>query len=277
MPSFQGIVPMSDREDFCFLSFSSGSSGNCYYFGDGKDGLLIDAGVSPRRIVRTLRACGLPENCFSALLVTHDHYDHVKFLDALCKCFSVPAFAPEALCTALFRHSYPLSHFASCRRAVQVGPSFEVPLFRAMAFEVPHDASYTVGYFLEGLGHRALLVTDCGRMPQEAVELGMTADTLVIESNYDPLMLEAGPYPPELKSRIRSGFGHMSNGECGEALSRMYHPQLRNVFLCHLSENNNTPMEAYAAASSALEGLAPAGSVAVRVLPRRSPTPLFRL
>ena len=119
---------------------------------------------------------------------------------------------------------------------------------------------------------------DIGRMTDEAAEYASKADTLVIESNYDMDMLMSGSYPYELKMRIVQGCGHLSNDECASALKRVVHPGLRNIFLCHLSENNNTPEKAYEASSRALsEAGVEKGSIHLRCLPRRYPSPVFFL
>ena len=121
-------------------------------------------------------------------------------------------------------------------------------------------------------------MTDIGRMTDEAVEYARQADTVVIESNYDMDMLMRGPYTYELKMRIVQGCGHLSNDECAGAIKRFWHPGLKNIFLCHLSENNNTHELAYACASQALQELGVGkGSVALRCLPRRYPSQLFTL
>jgi phosphoribosyl 1,2-cyclic phosphodiesterase len=145
-------------------------------------------------------------------------------------------------------------------------------------FVVPHDATQTVGYAIEADGHKFVIMTDIGRMTDEAVEFARQADTVVVESNYDMDMLMRGPYTYELKMRIVQGCGHLSNDECASAIKRFWHPGLRNIFLCHLSENNNTHDLAYECAAEALKEIgAPKGSVSLRCLPRRYPSQLFTL
>jgi phosphoribosyl 1,2-cyclic phosphodiesterase len=145
-------------------------------------------------------------------------------------------------------------------------------------FVVPHEATQTVGYAIEADGHKFVIMTDIGRMTDEAVEFARQADTVVVESNYDMDMLMRGPYTYELKMRIVQGCGHLSNDECASAIKRFWHPGLRNIFLCHLSENNNTHDLAYECAAEALEEIGvPKGSVSLRCLPRRYPSQLFTL
>ena len=142
----------------------------------------------------------------------------------------------------------------------------------ARYFSVPHDASQTVGYAIMLDGYRFLIMTDAGRMTQEAMELAGKADTVVIESNYDYGMLRGGPYPKALQDRICGGRGHLSNDECAEAVKEFAHEGLRNVFLCHLSEHNNTPELAFNCTREVLDP-----SVRLMPLPRQTPSPLIEL
>jgi phosphoribosyl 1,2-cyclic phosphodiesterase len=145
-------------------------------------------------------------------------------------------------------------------------------------FVVPHDATQTVGYAIEVEGHKFVIMTDVGRMTDEAVEFARQADTVVVESNYDMDMLMGGPYTYELKMRIVQGCGHLSNDECASAIKRFWHPGLRNIFLCHLSENNNTHDLAYRCSAEALrEKGVEKGTVALRCLPRQYPSQMFTL
>ena len=145
-------------------------------------------------------------------------------------------------------------------------------------FIVPHDATQTVGYAIEVDGHRFVIMTDVGRMTDEAVEFARQADTVVVESNYDMDMLMGGPYTHELKMRIVQGCGHLSNDECAAAVKRFWHKGLKNIFLCHLSQNNNTRQLAADSTTAALQELGVnKGDVSVRCLPREYPSRLYLL
>lgn len=262
-----------------FMSFSSGSCGNCYFLGpeDGK-GLLIDAGVSLRRLKQHLQGVGLDYGAFDAILVTHDHLDHIRNLGSFCKKLCKPVYASSVLHAALAGHTFARPYITGCRRDLEEGAWNTVGAFAVRYFVVPHDATQTCGFAIRHGERLFVIMTDVGRMTDEAVELARQADTVVVESNYDVDMLMSGPYPHELKMRICQGNGHLSNGECAAAIRRFWHPGLRNLFLCHLSENNNTPEKAYAAARQALSDLGvPDGSVSLRALPRQHPSPMFNL
>lgn len=266
-----------------FMSFKSGSSGNCYYIGSEKGGLLVDAGASLRGVKRALADNGLSLDCFSAILVTHDHFDHVHNLGSYCKKLMRPVYATPKVHAALSRYALTCGVINPCRKDIPVGGTVEIPLesmtAKVRCFAVPHDATETVGYSIDLDGFRFVIMTDVGRMTDEAVALAREADALVIESNYDSDMLASGPYPIELQNRIRDGHGHISNDECADALRRIYHEGLNNVFLCHLSENNNTPEMAFAASRAVLDELTPADArkVALRCLPRTYPSQLINI
>ena len=261
-----------------FKSFSSGSCGNCYYVGNGRDGILIDAGISLRRLKKYLSEEGMDYSCFSAVLITHDHLDHIRHLGSFCKRIQKPVYTTSVLYEALSRHSFTRDYIASCRVLLPDEGLSQVGPFTVRWFEVPHDATQTVGYQLATPEGKLVMMTDVGRMTDEAVALAREADFLVMESNYDMDMLMSGPYPHELRMRICEGHGHLSNDEAASALKRIVHPGLKAVFLCHLSENNNTPKLAFDACHQALEEACKGASKPVlRTLPRQTPSELFTL
>ncbi|MDE5890379.1 MAG: MBL fold metallo-hydrolase [Bacteroidales bacterium] len=263
-----------------FMSFSSGSCGNCYYLGDGQKGILIDAGVSVRRLKRALEDNGMSFDSFSAILVTHDHLDHIRHLAAFCKKLMKPVYATSVLHNALLRHTFTSRIIGSYSAVLEDDVYNDINGISVRCFEVPHDATQTVGYSIELDGHRFVIMTDVGRMTDEAVAFASEAETVVIESNYDMDMLMGGPYTHELKMRIVKGNGHLSNDECASAVRRFLHPGLRNIFLCHLSENNNTHQMAYDCTLAALKDVCASSGIpvpALRCLPRRQPSPLFTL
>ncbi len=270
-----------------FMSFSSGSCGNCYYIGTDGDGdaigprgLLIDAGVSLRRLKKHLEENGLSTDSFGALLVTHDHLDHIRHLGSYCKRLKKPVYTTGVIHGALARHTFTAEHIGGCRKMLEEGRWNMIDGIRVRAFVVPHDATQNVGYAIEIDGHKFVIMTDIGRMTDEAVSFARQADTVVMESNYDMDMLMSGPYTHELKMRIVQGNGHLSNDECASAIRRIAHPGLRHIFLCHLSENNNTPKLAFDCASAALSrhpALDAGSPPTLRCLPRTYPSPLFVL
>ena len=267
-----------------FLSFSSGSCGNCYLLlrdeaGAAPSGILIDAGVSIRRMKKILESVSLDFDCFQSVLVTHDHGDHIRNLGSICKRLSKPVYTTPVLQDALADHPFTRLEIGGCRRDLvmdvwnTVAEGIEVQYF-----EVPHDATQTVGYAIRCDGRIFVLMTDLGHITGEALYWAQQADTVVVESNFDMDMLLGGNYPHYLKMRICQGAGHLSNDACGEAIRAFMHPGLKNLFLCHLSGNNNTPRLAYDHARAVLDelGVVP-GTIHLRVLERGIPSPLLTL
>lgn len=260
------------------MSLSSGSCGNCYFLGSESGGIIIDAGVSLRRLKKVLQEYDLATDSFSAVLVTHDHLDHIRHLGSFCKRLGKPVYTTETIHRALARHTFTSQTIGPFRKDIPEGEFYDIAGMKVRFFVVPHDATQTVGYAVEIEDHRFVIMTDIGRMTDEAVELARNADTVVIESNYDMDMLMAGPYTYELKMRIVQGCGHLSNDECAGAVKRFWHPGLKNIFLCHLSENNNTHDLAFRCTADALAELGvPAGSVSLRCLPRQYPSQMYTL
>lgn len=265
-----------------FKSFSSGSCGNCYYLGteaeDGtRNGILIDAGVSLRRVKKELAENGIDLNDFDAILVTHDHLDHIRSLGSFCKHLQKPVWATAELHNALSRHIMTHEYMAGCRKILVQNEWNDITTgIKARYFIVPHDATQTVGFAILIGSHRYVHITDCGEMTPEAIEFCAQADSVVLESNYDTQMLLDGPYTQELKQRILNGHGHMSNSECTQAIAEFIHPGLKNLFLCHLSENNNTPQKAYESAKTVLDKTDNI-NIRLQTLPRRTPSQLIIL
>lgn len=267
-----------------FKSLSSGSCGNCYYLGifdpEGSHqySILIDTGVSLRRAKKELQRDGIAVEEISAILVTHDHMDHIRSLGSYCKKLQKPVWASEKLHQALSHHSMTHTWIADCRHILKKGETEIVPgHIYARHFIVPHDATETLGYSISLDGYRFVIMTDIGRMTPEAMEVACQADTVVIESNYDLYMLRHGPYPKELQDRICQGNGHLSNEECANAIKEFLHPGLKNIFLCHLSEHNNTPELALAASRDAIESASDENIPRLTALPRQTPLQLTNL
>lgn len=261
-----------------FFSLSSGSCGNCYYLGSEERGIIIDAGVSLRRLSRFFKDNGISPDAIEGILITHAHLDHIKFLGTFCKKLHKPVYTTETIGNALSRHPFTAGIIGAYRKTLEEGVETDLSGIGVRCFEVPHDAVQTVGYAIDFDGHKFMIATDIGQITDDLLKYASQAQTLVLESNYDKEMLLSGSYTYELKMRIIQGSGHLSNTECAEALKRVFHPELRNIFLCHLSENNNTPELAYRASSEALAGIGvEKGTVHLRCLPRSYPSPVFFL
>lgn len=257
-----------------FISLSSGSNGNSYYIGDEDTAFLIDAGIGPRTIKKRLAEHNISISDIKFVLVTHDHIDHIKSLGVLADKLNIPVYATERLHKSLSVHFCTRGRLGGCVRKTTLEEAFEYDDVRIIPFEVPHDATETVGYFIDFKGVKFTFVTDAGNITDNIVKYASMASALILESNYDLDMLLHGGYTPELKLRITKGNGHLSNEQTASIIKRAYHRELKNIFLCHLSENNNTPEVAYKTVSKALKEIG-AEDVNLVCLPRRMSSEIF--
>ncbi|MBR3566615.1 MAG: MBL fold metallo-hydrolase [Paludibacteraceae bacterium] len=230
--------------ELIFRSFASGSSGNCYYLGTYTRGILIDAGISSRTIRAHLREMGLDFKDIMGVLVTHDHADHIRAVGTLGERFHIPIYANKAIHEGINRNYGLREKLRTCQKYFETGVPFYVGSMAINTFHVSHDSTDCVAYFIQFLGQNFLLATDVGcPSPELAHYIGL-ANHIVIEANHDEQMLLNGPYPSYLKERILSERGHQSNKVCAQLLADNFHDGIRNIFLCHLSHENNTPEEA---------------------------------
>lgn len=279
------------RPDYLrYISFGSGSSGNCAYVGTSQGGVIVDAGVDNHFVLEQMALNAIDPEKVAGIILTHDHGDHVRYAYALLRRHrNWRLFAtPKALNGMLRRHNVS-------RRVTD----FHQPIFKEFTFtagplritpyETSHDGTDNVGFFIEGASTSLAITTDTGIVTERADHYMRLARHLVLESNYDLTMLTTGPYPLYLQARIRSEVGHMDNTDTAAYLGSIFRPELATVLLCHLSEENNTPELALSASSEALRQ---AGAVLGRItdsleqrrgrltlsaLPRKSPSPLLLL
>ena len=261
-----------------FISFGSGSSGNCYYLNCNGYGLLIDAGVGIRVFKKLYKDYGLSFNEINALLITHDHYDHVKAVGAVSHNFKVSVYATAAVHGGIQRN-YKVHRKvdAEFRQSISHGEAMQFGPFCVTAFAVPHDSSGNTGYFIEADGVRFALITDAGCITDSIRHYVAKANYLVVEANYEDSMLEQGSYPQNLRNRIRSPKGHLANHETGELLAGSATADLRRVWLCHLSEENNTPAVALATVAGRIKESAGEVHYTIEALNRRSPSGIYEL
>ena len=315
-----------------FVSLSSGSNGNCYYIGNETCGILIDAGIGTRTIKKRLAEVGLSVDRIRCVLVSHDHFDHIRSLGTFAERFCKPVYATAPCITAFGRHYCTRGYLEAgrCRELVPGELLEVVDGVRVLPFRVPHDATDTVGFYIDFFGETFTFLTDLGAVTEEAVIHAAHSRHLIVEANYDPEMLRTGGYPVDLQDRIRGGHGHLSNTQTAELVLRaltagngaslsgavssgssssdrpddslsgaeaqlgqknprsasapsdiVAGPLLQDVFLCHLSENNNTPELALATVSKVLSqasfstGNTSGSPIRLVALPRREPSKLF--
>ncbi|MBD5235826.1 MAG: MBL fold metallo-hydrolase [Barnesiella sp.] len=239
-----------------FISFGSGSSGNCSYLGNDRFGILIDAGVDPSRIYKELDNYGIDVSTIGGIILTHDHGDHVRYAYAIVRRHRHMRIycTPGTLNGMLRRHNIS-RRIKDYHQPVFKEFPFHLSDFVITPFEVSHDGSDNVGFFISAGNHKFVVATDMGVVTERADHYIRQATHLMIEANYDLNMLLNGHYPEYLKGRIIAERGHMDNKATAAYLKEIYTPSLRNIFLCHLSHDNNTPEIALAAIRNALTSL----------------------
>ena len=269
-----------EENGLIFRCFASGSSGNCYYLGTRRQGILIDAGISARSIQKYLREMGLDFQNIMGVLVTHDHADHIRAVGTLGERVKLPIYTTQEIHEGIDRNYGVREKLrGSSRRYFNKGEEWELFGMRINTFGIEHDSTDCLGYCIDYLGQRFVLMTDCGSVNEEMEAYIRTANHLVIEAKHDENMLLNGPYPTYLKERILSPRGHQSNDVCGELLERNWHPDLRNVWLCHLSLENNDPDIAFNTVAFYLEEIEiiPGQDIFLKALDRTTPSPVYVL
>lgn len=229
---------------FVFCSFASGSSGNCYYVGKQDEGVLVDVGISAKQVKEMLRKNDIALESIKAILITHDHIDHVLGLETLTKSCPIPIYAHSDCLQGLAEGKATQGIDPALFREIEPLQPFELDGISIEAFPVMHDGRGAMGYYFDYEGHTLTIATDIGMLDKVVKEQIKKSSNIVIESNYDTEMLEKGRYPFVLKQRISGPFGHLSNEESARFVAEIYHPGIKHIMLCHLSENNNTPQRA---------------------------------
>lgn len=260
-----------------FQSLASGSSGNCYFIGNASFGILIDAGIGVRTIRKCLRNIGLDFENIWGVFVTHDHADHIKAVGSLGEKHKIPVYATRKTHEGIYRSYCVTEKLYECRRFIEIYETVQLGDIKITPFPVSHDATDSVGYTVEYKEKRFTFATDLGYISDEAAEHLRLADYMVLEANYDVQMLDSGSYPVHLKNRIKAKTGHLSNDQTGEFLAANFNANMKYVFLCHLSRENNMPEIAYTTVGNYLseKNIVPGRDVKVVTLDRYTPSDLY--
>ncbi len=221
--------------EFCVLG--SGSSGNATIVRDKETTLLFDAGFSGKEIINRMKKAGLDPKEITAVIVSHEHGDHVKGVGVMSRRYGLPVYATPITHDNHFLRGQRLEN----EERISPTKAFKIDDFKITPFEVPHDASQTVGFRIENGGKCMAIATDMGHAPAKVQNKLKNCDALVLESNHDIQMLKDGPYPAFLKKRILSEKGHLPNVETGEVLAKVISARTKHVTLAHLSQENNSP------------------------------------
>jgi len=244
---------------FCVLG--SGSRGNATYLESGGTGILIDAGMSGRELQKRLATIGVELSAIHAILVTHEHNDHVQSVGVLSRRAKIPVYANPATFSAASKTINRLLSY----NEFETGSPFHCRNLEIHPFSISHDTEDPVGFRISDGGVSFGYCTDTGKVSRLMLQRLASCQALVLESNHDIEMLQNGTYPPYLKQRIRSSQGHLDNVEAAAFLQELVHEKLQHVVLAHLSEENNNPEIAFHAAAEALHNNQHGRERAVRI------------
>lgn len=230
----------------CVLA--SGSRGNAVYVSDGETSLLLDAGLSGKEIQRRMQQRGLDPAALTALVVSHEHNDHVHGIGVLSRRFGLPVYISRDTLRSTAARLGRVDRFEH----FTCGTGFSIGRLQLHPFSTSHDAADPAGFTVLADGIKIGIATDLGTAPQMVQHHLRDCRLVVLEANHDPRMLESGPYPWPLKQRVGSRTGHLSNEASGRLLQSLQHDRLAYVVLAHLSETNNTPALALETVSRAV-------------------------
>lgn len=259
------------------FSVASGSSGNCIYYSDGETEILVDAGLSGKKIQLGLDQFGVNPAGIKGILVTHEHNDHITGVGILSRRFKLPIYITEKTYNSCKNvlgkiDNNLLNHF-------QVGEKFHIGDVQIEAFRTFHDAAEPVGFTFFSKEQKLGLLTDTGMVDEKVMQAIYHSDVLLIEANHDEKMVETGPYPWGLKKRILGDCGHLSNTTAGEVLVELLKGKTKQVLLAHLSEENNFPQLAKLTVETILAKaqIAVGHDVQLEILPRKEVSSLIKL
>lgn len=226
-------------------SICSGSSGNCIYVGDQGTHIMVDAGVSGKKMESGMNEIDLSLKDMNGILITHEHSDHVKGLGVVARKYGIPIYATAGTIAAI-RDMKQLGQIPEALfHEVKADRDFKINDILVKPFEISHDAAEPVGYRFEKGNKSIGIATDLGEYNDYTIDKLQGLDVLLLEANHDVHMLQVGAYPYYLKQRILGKRGHLSNETSGQLLSRLLHDGLKAVLLGHLSKENNYEELAY--------------------------------
>ena len=226
-------------------SIASGSSGNCIYVGSDSTHLLVDTGISKKRIEEGLSELQICGEDLDGILITHEHSDHIQGLGVFCRRYGIPIYATKGtiagICACKTLGKMPEGLF----REISSDEVFDIGDLTVKPFAISHDANEPTGFRIEK-GEKAVAVaTDLGIYDDYIIECLKGLNAVVLEANHDTHMVEVGPYPYQLKRRVLGEYGHLSNELSGRLLCSILHDNMKHILLGHLSKENNYPQLAY--------------------------------
>lgn len=227
------------------VSIASGSSGNCVYIGSENTHILVDAGISNKRIEQGLNEIGLKGSELDGVLITHEHSDHIRGLGILARKYPIPIYGTKETLEEIGSKASLGDYPKELLHPILPDVHFFVGDLEIKPFHIDHDAANPVAYRVQNGRKSVAVATDLGHYNQYIIDHLQGLNAVLLESNHDVRMLEAGPYPYRLKQRILGDYGHLSNENCGRLLNCILHDNLKKILLGHLSKENNYEELAY--------------------------------
>ncbi|MGN0342049.1 MAG: MBL fold metallo-hydrolase [Roseburia sp.] len=261
-------------------SIASGSSGNCIYIGTEESHIMIDAGISGKRIEAGLNGIGLKTSEMQGILITHEHSDHISGLGVVARKYGIPMYATGETIAAIRRCGSIGKVDESLFHPIKPGVDFMIGDMLIEPIPISHDAANPVAYKVTNGAHKMAVITDLGTYDEDMVDKLQDLDVLLLEANHDVRMLQVGPYPYPLKQRILGERGHLSNERSGQFLGRLLHDRFKTVLLGHLSKENNMAELAYETVRQEVElGDNPyhGNDFPIHVARRDTPSPVFEV
>ena len=255
-PEPKPAEPEQPTRGLRYMSFGSGSSGNCSYVGTPEGGILIDAGIEVEKVMESLDANGVTPEMVKAICLTHDHCDHVRHVYAIVRKYKhIRVYCTMKLMNGMLRRHKISNRIKDYQELIFQETPFKIGALRLTPFVVPHDGTDNFGFFIEYGTQKMAIATDLGHIGPRAHHYISQSQYVVLESNYDREMLDAGYYPAYLKNRIRATNGHLDNEDAANFVASICKQGvLKYLFLCHLSNDNNTPEIARKVMTTALLG-----------------------
>lgn len=229
--------------DIC--SIASGSSGNCIYVGTEDYHLMVDAGVSGKKIENGLNSIGLKTEEMDGILITHEHSDHISGLGVIARKYGIPMYGTKETIEAVLNTSSIGKVDESLFHPIEPDKEFSIGDIDIRPFSISHDAANPVAYVMESGRKKVAVATDLGKYDDYIIDKLQGLDVLLLEANHDIHMLQAGKYPYPLKRRILGERGHLSNETAGQLLGKVLHDGMKKIILGHLSKENNYAELAY--------------------------------
>lgn len=261
---------------FKFCSLYSGSSGNSLLLETPDTKILIDAGESAKKTVDALSSLDIDVNDIDAILVTHEHSDHVKGLGTISKKYDIPVYANSKTWDAMPEQENKI--IDKNKKKFQMCDKFEINDLKIIPFEIPHDAANPCGFNIFYDNQKISIATDIGHMTSKIIHGLEDSSFILLEANYDPNILKCSKYPYPLKQRIAGPNGHLANSDAGKTISYLINSGLKNVMLGHLSKENNFPELAYkTVVDELIESKFDENTINISIANRFAPSPVIDL